>query len=126
VLRPEAAANPAGPQFLPQPRFAELRGAAAETRATALREALLRAWDDSLTRPDGAALQQLAEHGEGVDPSSVFLARVRLPATPAEELPPPAEHRPEFDLDALIDDHIDNLSRSFVLPNDLIAALIAA
>lgn len=119
VLRPEAAADPAAPNFLPEARFAALRSVAAAERAAALREALLDGWNDALARPDGAALVPLREHGPGVDPASVFIARLRLPAVAGDA-------RPDIDLDALADEHVDNHSRCFVLPNDLTAALLAA
>lgn len=122
VLRPEAAADPAAPNFLPQPRFAALRGLPEAGRGAALRDALLDGWDGRLARADGAALAPLREHAIGVDPAAVFLARLRVPATPAAA----PEQPPDFDLDALGDAQVDNHARSFVLPNDLIAALLAA
>ena len=122
-LRPgaaaEAAADPAAPNFLPEARFAALRSVAAAERAAALREALRDGSNDALARPDGAALVPLREHGPGVDPASVFIARLRLPAVAGDA-------RPDIDLDALADEHVDNHSRCFVLPNDLTAALLAA
>jgi hypothetical protein len=118
-LRPEAAADPAAPQFLPAARFAALREVAPAERPAALREALLDGWTDALARPDGGALPPLREHGPDVDPASVFIARVRLPAV--DDGP-----RPAVDLDTLSDTHVDNHARSFVLPSDLTAALLAA
>ena len=125
-LRPEAAADPGAPNFLPEPRFAALRSVPAADRAAALRDALLDGWDDTLARPDGAALAPLREHGPNVDPASLFLARVRLPAVAADPADAASDGRPLFDLDALGDAQVDNHARCFVLPNDLIAALLAA
>jgi hypothetical protein len=119
LLRPEAKDAPAAPQFLPAQRFAVLRGTPAAGRTAALRDALLDGWDHRLARPDGTALAPLQEHAVGVDPASVFLARVRLPAS----LDAGAQ-RPQFDLPAFGDAQIDNHARAFVLPNDLIAALL--
>jgi hypothetical protein len=66
-------------------------------------------------------LAPLREHALGVDASSVFLARVRLPAGA-----PDADGRPVFDLDSFDDTRIDNTSRAFVVPNDMLAAIFAA
>ena len=118
VLRPEARDDPAAPAHLPAQRFAALRGTPAADRAAALGNALLDGWDQRLARPNGEALAPLQEHGPKVDPAAIFLARVRLPATAADP-------RPLLDLSAFGDAQIDNLSRAFVVPNDLLVALIA-
>ena len=120
VLRPEPKDDPAAPNHLPAQRFAALRAQAPADRVNAARAALLDGWDDSLARPDGEALAPLREHAVGVDASSVFLARVRLPAGA-----PDADGRPVFDLDTLDDTRIDNTSRAFVVPNDMLAAIFA-
>lgn len=121
VLRPEAKDDPAAPNHLPRQRFAALRALPPAERADAARAALLDGWDASLARPNGEALAPLQEHAVGVDAAAVFLARVRLPAGP-----PDAEGRPAFDLDAFDNDRIDNESRAFVVPNDMLAAIFAA
>jgi hypothetical protein len=119
VLRPEAKDDPAAPAHLPRQRFASLRGTPAADRAGALGNALLDGWDQRLARPNGETLAPLQEHGPKVDAAAIFLARVRLPATAAEP-------RPVLDLSAFGDAQIDNLSRAFVVPNDLLSALLAA
>jgi hypothetical protein len=120
-LRPEAKDAPEAPNHLPRQRFATLRALPAEQRADAVRDALLDGWDHSLARPNGEALPRLQEHGPSTDPTAIFLARVSLPAGP-----PDADGRPVMDLDALDETHIDNRSRAFVVPNDMLAAVFAA
>ena len=120
-LRPEAKDDPAAPNHLPRQRFAALRALPPAERADAARAALLDGWGPSLARPDGQALERLQEHAVGVDAAAVFLARVRLPAGA-----PDADGRPVFDLDAFDDSRIDNESRAFVVPNDMLAAIFAA
>lgn len=120
-LRPEAKDDPAAPNHLPRQRFAALRALPPAERADAARAALLDGWGPSLARPDGEALARLQEHAVGVDAAAVFLARVRLPAGA-----PDADGRPVFDLDSFDDSHIDNESRAFVVPNDMLAAIFAA
>ena len=120
-LRPEAKDDPAAPNHLPRQRFAALRALAPAERADAARAALLDGWGPSLARPDGEALARLQEHAVGVDAAAVFLARVRLPAGA-----PDADGRPVFDLDSFDDSRIDNESRAFVVPNDMLAAIFAA
>ena len=120
-LRPEAKDAPAAPNHLPRQRFAALRALAPADRADAARAALLDGWGPALARPDGEALARLQEHAVGVDAAAVFLARVRLPAGA-----PDADGRPVFDLDAFDDSRIDNESRAFVVPNDMLAAIFAA
>jgi hypothetical protein len=121
VLRPEAKDAPDAPNFLPRQRFADLRALAPEARVNAARAALLDGWDHHLARPNGETLEALSEHALGVDPAALFLARLRLPAGP-----PDADGRPVFDLDAFDDARIDNESRAFVVPNDLLAAIFSA
>lgn len=122
VLRPEAKDAPAAPTFLPRMRFAAVRALATPAeRSAAARAALLDGWDAALARPNGETLAPLAEHAVGVDPASVFLARVRLPASL-----PAGEPRPVFDLDTFSDALIDNSSRAFVVPGDLLAAVLGA
>lgn len=122
VLRPEARDAPEAASPLPQQRFAALRALPAAERADAVRAALLDGWDHQLARPDGQALQRLQEHGPTTDPTAIFLARVRLPAAPGTA----ADPRPVFDLASFDDTRIDNLSRAFVVPNDMLAAVFAA
>lgn len=121
MLRPEAAADPTAPNHLPRSRFAALRALPPAQRVDAAREALLDGWDDALGRPDGEALARRSEHGPQVDPSAVFLARVRLPAAAGGD-----GGRPQVALDGLADAHIDNGARAFVVPNDLLAAIFGA
>lgn len=121
VLRPEAKADPAAAAHLPRQRFAALRALPPAQRVDAVRRALLDAWDTSLARPDGKVLAAQQEHGAGVDPASVFLARVRIPSTGDD-----ADGRPQVDLAAFDDSRIDNLSRAFVVPTDLLAAVFGA
>jgi len=122
LLRPEAKDDPAAASHLPQQRFAALRALPAAERADAVRAALLDGWDHQLARPNGEALQRLQEHGPMVEPDAVFLARLRLPATAGTAAAP----RPVFDLSSFDDTRIDNLSRAFVVPNDMLAAVFAA
>ncbi|WP_418320183.1 hypothetical protein [Piscinibacter sakaiensis] len=121
VLRPEAKDDPAATNHLPRQRFAALRAMAPADRPNAVRAALLDGWDDALARPNGESLAPLQEHAVGVDAAAVFLARLRLPAGA-----PDADGRPVFDLDSFDNDHIDNESRAFVVPNDMLAAVFAA
>lgn len=121
VLRPEARDDPAAPNHLPRQRFADLRALAPQQRVDAVRAHLLDAWDPALARPDGAPLARLQEHGVNVDPSAVFLARVRIPST---GLAP--DGRPLLDLAAFADANIDNESRAFVVPTDMLAAIFGA
>jgi len=121
LLRPEARDDPAAPNHLPRQRFAALRAMAPAERPDAVRAALLDGWDASLARPDGEALAPLQEHAVGVDAAALFLARLRLPAGP-----PDANGRPVFDLDSFDNARIDNESRAFVVPNDMLAAIFSA
>lgn len=118
VLRPEAKDDPAAPEHLPRQRFAALAAMPAAERLGAVRASLLDAWDHRLARPDGETLAPLQEHAVGVDPSAVWLARLRLPTTGADP-----DGRPQPDYGALDDDRIDNEARAFVLPTDLLFAL---
>lgn len=120
VLRPEAAADPAAPQHLPQQRFAAIAALPAADRLAASRASLLDGWDQRLARPNGEALAPLQEHAVGVDPAAVFLARLTLPTTGLD-----ADNRPLPDFDALNDSHLANEVRAFVVPTDLLWALMA-
>jgi hypothetical protein len=121
ALRPEAAPDPADPAHLPRMRFAALRALPPAERVDAMRQALLDGWDERLARPDGAALEPLQEHGPLTDPTSVFLARIRLPLTGAE-----VDGRPEIDFAAVDDSFIANEGRAFVVPTDLLAQVFGA
>ena len=135
VLRPDARTAPAT-DFLPRSRFDALRGLAPGAQADALRDALLDGWSDSnphardLARPDGQALQPLAEHGVAADgtssladPSALFLARLRIPTVQAPEAVAPGA-RPDAVFAALDASRIDNRSRRFAVPGDALAALL--
>ena len=121
VLRPEAKDDPAAADHLPRQRFADLRALTPPQRVDAVRRRLLDGWDTSLARPDGEALVSLQEHAVGVDPAGIFLARVRVPTTGLD-----ADGRPRADLLAFADAHIDNESRAFVVPTDMLGAVFGA
>ena len=122
LLRPEARDEPAAPNHLPRQRFAALRAMAPAERLDAARAALLDGWDAApgAARRRGAGAAA-ASTRVGVDAAALFLARLRLPAGP-----PDADGRPVFDLDSFDDARIDNESRAFVVPNDMLAAIFAA
>jgi hypothetical protein len=140
VLRPDARLAPAT-DFLPRSRFEKVRALDAAERVDAVRDALLDGWSATnphahdLARPDGEALAPLAEHGplansrsSLVDPSALFLARLRIPTVQAPD-DVPAGARPDADFAALAappppgTTRIDNLSRRFAAPADALAAV---
>jgi hypothetical protein len=129
VLRPEAKDAPTAPAFLPRGRFDAIRALAPAARVDAMRQAVLDGWTESLARPrapgDTDAVPPLREHALGVDPASIFLARVVMP-TLAGPGATPAGGRPDVDFANLNDSCINNLSRSFAVPTDLLGAVFGA
>jgi hypothetical protein len=113
VLRPEAdPPRPSGP-------WADLSAGTPGERRDALHQALLGAWKggtDSLD--DQGRLDPLPEHVPGQDTTSVFLARVSLPAGPAG-----GDGRPVRQDPLATDVQVDNLIRRFAYPAGALAAL---
>jgi hypothetical protein len=79
VLRAEATADL--PAKLPQNPWPDLAAVAdIGARRQAMRDAILRAWHEGTAGWDEHGPVPLAEHAVGMDPTSVFLARVVIPA----------------------------------------------
>lgn len=99
---------------LPDSPWPDLTAGTEEERKEELHKALLDAWREGTDFLDGQGnLVGAQEHPAGVDPSSVFLARVRIPASQTGDDPP---ERTDDDVE------IDNLSRRFVYPPGALAA----
>ena len=95
------------PDPIPTPsNFWPASGATAETQL----QAILGAWDGGTAASADGALEPLAEHVEGHDPSALLLARVTIPVTLAEDAP--AATRPTLDLTLRVS--VDNSLRPFV------------
>jgi hypothetical protein len=122
VLRPDAAADPTALAHLPRHRFADLRALPPAARVDGARQALLDAWDTRLARPDGEALQPRSEHPPGLDPASIFLARLTLPVSGMDA----TTSRPLIDFDAVDDSRLNNTARTFVMPTDMLGAIFGA
>lgn len=114
VLRPET--NPPRPQG-PWPDLSQ--GTPGERR-DALHTSLLHGWRGGTGfLDDQGRLTPLAEHVPGQDTTSVFLARVSLPADPAES----SSGRPVRKDPFTVDVGVDNLLRRFAYPAGALAAL---
>lgn len=101
---------------LPESPWDDLTAGTVEQRRENLHNALLAAWREGTSFLDGQGnLLPEVEHPEGVDPSSVFLARVRIPAGP-----PPGQGKPPARTSAAVE--VDNLGRRFVYPSGALAA----
>lgn len=99
---------------LPDSPWPDLTAGTAAQRKENLHQALLDAWREGTDFLDAQGnLVAAQEHPLTVDPSSVFLARVRIPASKAGDDPP---ERTDADVE------IDNLSRRFVYPPGALAA----
>lgn len=111
VLRPEADAD-LPTAFDP---WVAIQGATPADRLAAAREASLNA-AETLALPPAGHVGDWHETPEGVDPTAVLLARLRLPATAA----PNATGAPAPDWSAAAwpatNPHVDNLVRHFLLP----------
>lgn len=118
VLRTDASAVPAG-NSLPVPTDPWNPAGAAPTGGIAA--ALLAIQESILAASSGPASQlPFASDGSvpveifaGLDPSSVFLARIAIPATPGD-----AGNPPVYDLSGIA---IDNFSRLFLYPLSLVS-----
>jgi hypothetical protein len=118
VLRPEP--TPPLPHGLPgNPSWPDLSQGTAGERRDALHTALLGAWREGTGfLDDQGRLGPLAEHVPGQDTTAVLLARVALPADPAE-----ADGRPVRKDPFTVDVGVDNLLRRFAYPAGALAAL---
>lgn len=115
VLRTDAA--PALPQDPWLPAGAVPSGAITPTITQNLKQSILAANSGpSATPPFASSGHSPAEIPPGFDPSSVFLARVSIPATPGASGQPP-----NYNLNNIA---IDNLSRLFLYPASLVARSI--
>jgi len=112
IPRPEPGPDP--PQSNSKyPSWPDLAAVPPADRRDALHQALLGAWrEGTFFLDDQGRIEKLAEHVLGKDTTSVFLARVSLPA---EEGPPPGRKDPFVEANKVV---VDNLSRRFVLPAD--------
>lgn len=97
---------------LPTDPFSAVADAAPEDRLETLCDAILDGWHEGTDFADQQGLLPAAEHPRGLDTTSVFLARVRFPATDAG-----AETRPERSDDPTVDNH----SRRFIYPPGALA-----
>ena len=105
----------------PPPRgpWDDLAAGTPQERRKALHEALLGAWREGTGfLDDQGRLDPLSEHVAGQDTTSVFLARVSLPAGPAGNDGRPVRQDP-FTTDV----QVDNLIRRFAYPAGALAAL---
>jgi hypothetical protein len=110
VLREEAI--PPIPQS-PWPDFSTIDAA---DRPEELRRAIFDAWQESTSHSTLDGLAPLAEHAAGQDTSSVFLARLLIPADAAV-----GDGRPQRRDEAIV---VDNDIRPFVVSNNALARLL--
>lgn len=112
VLRPEDAPP------LPSSRWPDVSAIADEpTRAATLRSAIYESWREGTDSWNAEGPLRLPEHVPDQDPTSVFLARLVLPAGPALD----DEQRPERAASATVTP--DDQARPFVYATDLLAQL---
>ncbi len=113
-LVPRSEDEPAAPHS-PWP---DLRGAANDDeRRTRLHAEVLKAWREGVQWDQHGKLKPLAEHVKDMDPTALFLARVRIPAQES------GGDNPRIVRTAGADVTVDNDRRAFVYP---VAALAAA
>lgn len=112
VLRPEDRPP------LPLPRWPNVSALAdADQRATALRGAIYGAWREGTDVWTNGGLGRLPEHLSAQDPTSIFLARLVLPAAATlDDGPPPTRT-------AGAEVTVDDRARPFVYATDLLAQL---
>lgn len=110
---PPAADVPPVPED-PWARFA-LRPDGAPAPAAAVRAALLQSWREGTLFDVSGALDRLPEHGQTVDPTSVFLARVAIRTTAPDV---PGARPPRIDSREVV---VDNQLRLFAVPVGLLA-----
>jgi hypothetical protein len=104
------------PAPLPATQWPDLTTGSGADRAKHLKEALLAAWHEGTDFLDGQGrLLPAQEHVAGQDTTSVFLARIEIPADP----PAQAGERPAR---TSADVTVDNLGRRFVVPVGALAA----
>lgn len=97
-----------GPDPIPTPsNFWPASGVTTEAQL----QAILGSWDEGAAGSADGALEPLAEHVEGHDPSALLLARVTVPVTLAEDAP--TTTRPTLDTTLRVS--VDNSLRPFVL-----------